>query len=291
MARKINSNIIRLPKVFSWPNLWHSSKNYTKLVMSDFIVKSYLKTELKRYGYEVFKFSIKRTFTKVFISMFTFNVKKRLTKKFKNSLFLKYDNFLHTMLLVSTSRFVFCLQRLLGCQVHLNFRFIKRQKSTLEYTLSLSNLTLLSNFFLKNYRYVSAGKKLLNKLEYAYNKVPLRKHLIRGLRIKISGPLRAPRQRRSQVMIRTFFGRIPTQVYKARISYINKTRVLKEGLVSVKFWMFKTLKFRRLLISKYLVRFIKKLYQQYKEKITKIRKLKKYFNKQYRRRNSFLYWF
>lgn len=248
MARKVNPTIIRIPFIQSWPSLWHSDVNYFSILHQDAFIRKYFKTQFRRYRIEVFKCVTKRSFNSLFITVFLFNVNSRANLQFKPFLFLRSFKLFRPLFDTEARRFSLAMRRLTGLpNVSVCFRTIRYQKPNLMNIVQTASPTLLSNYFFRRYKKMNSYKYILKSFRKIFAVAHKFKSNLKGLSLRIAGPVRAPRTRRSQTIRKTFFGTTPISTFANLIAYSVKVRRLSEGVVSLKLWLFRRLKYPRLL--------------------------------------------
>lgn len=238
MGHKINPNIIRLGILKNWGDLWFSDFSYNKLLLQDFFIRRYVKALFKPFGFQVLRVSIKKNIKGIYITIRVFNWNKRVS-----DMVLPY--LANIKWWFARRVFQNIIQRLMVGMFHLTgltnirFRFevIEWQTSSVDTLIEFSNPKLFANYIMRNHRRMYSGKKTLKILRSKFKDLPLHFSLLQGLRIHLSGPLKAPRQRRAQTYRYTFAGPVPLQTFSTNILYSVMSRVLSEGLVTTKIWV------------------------------------------------------
>jgi ribosomal protein S3 len=265
MARKINPIIVRIPFLKTWPSLWHGDFVYSNLLLADLFIKKYIKTEFRHYGVDVFECFIKRNFNRTFIVVYIFNTNSRANLQFKPFLFLRSFKLFRVVFDQEVSRLSQSLAKFLGSGlIHFNLRFIKYQKTNLKAIALSANPILLANYFARKYKRMNSVRFLFKSLKRIYSVLARKQFNFKGLKIRVAGPVRAPRTRRSLVFRKVFFGTTPIQTFANQISYVVRTRALSEGVVTAKFWMLKKLSARKLFDNSLFFTYMRKILVAYK---------------------------
>lgn len=240
MARKINPILIRAPFLRTWQSLWHSSYNYPILFQQELFLKKYLKTVFSKYSVYLVDLFVKRTFNCLFFTIVVFNKNSRSNTQFKPFLFLRKTKFLKVVLDQEIKRLTLTMLKLTGSsRIIFNFKFIKNQKSNIDTAIRLAKASLVQNFCLNLYAKMNSYGKILQTIKKSCNNLVGMKTNLKGIKIQISGPVRAPRTRRSQTIKALYFGTTPIATYGNFIDYSVKTRSLEEGVITMKLWIFK----------------------------------------------------
>jgi len=240
MARKINPKIIRIPYTQTWPSLWHSSVTYSSLLNQDFFIRKYLRFQLRKYRVELADCEIKRTFNTIFINAFIFNANFNANFQFTPFLFLRSYTFLLHIFYIETPHLIRAISGFFNStKVRINFQIIRNQKPNFRTIALTANPILLGNYFIKKYSRMNSFKHILKSFRGLYSSLRLEPFNLKGLKIRVSGPTRAPRTRRAQLIQKLYFGTTPIQTFSSLISYIVRTRALSEGVVTMRAWLYK----------------------------------------------------
>jgi len=240
MARKINPIGIRIPYLQTWPSLWHSSISYSSLMYQDLFIRKYVKAQFRRYRLDLAECQIKRTFNVLFISLFLFNTNVNANFQFKPFLFLRSYFLFRVLLDAEAARISGAIKRFFNVpKVRINFKIIKRQKPNFKEIALTANPILLNNYFIRRYSRMNSYKYILKSFRGLYGSLRLARFNLKGLKLRIAGPVRAPRTRRSQIIKKLYFGTTPLQTFSSLILYSLRTRALDEGVVTIRTWMYK----------------------------------------------------
>lgn len=240
MARKINPKIIRIPYTQTWPSLWHSSVTYSSLLYQDFFIRKYLRFQFRKYRVELADCEIKRTFNTIFITAFIFNANVNANFQFTPFLFLRSYTFLLHIFYIETPHLIKAISSFFNAtKVRINFQIIRNQKPNFKTVALTANPILLGNYFIKKYSRMNSFKHILKSFRGLYSSLRLEPFNLKGLKIRVSGPTRAPRTRRAQRIQKLYFGTTPIQTFSSLISYIVRTRSLSEGVVTMRAWLYK----------------------------------------------------
>jgi len=242
MAHKVNPIGIRLNLTRTWPSLWHSEYNYPVLLNLDFFFKKYLRDQFRLYGLDLAGFFIKRCANYSFISIFIFNTNPGVTTQFKRFLFLRHWHFFRVVLDLEIRRFLFAFYRASGLvNVRMRVRYIRYQRTNLKAIIWSSSPLLFANYFVKKYIKANSFKRIFKSFRSVYASALSAKLNVVGVKVKLSGPVKAPRTRRSQVVKALFRGAAPVQTFDKNVDYVVKTRSLREGTITLKVWFTKLL--------------------------------------------------
>jgi len=240
MARKINPTGIRIPYIQTWPGLWHSSNTYDSLLYQDLFIRKYIKTQFKKYRVDLANCEIKRTFNVTFISLFVFNVNFNANFQFKPFLFLRSYYFLKHILYIEAPHFIKAISQFFKvARIVLNFRIINKQKPNFRTIALTANPILLGNYFIRRYSRMNSFRYILKSFRGLYGSLRLERFNLKGLKIRVAGPTRAPRTRRAQIIKKLYFGTTPIQTFSSLILYVARTRALDEGVITMRAWLYK----------------------------------------------------
>jgi len=248
MGHRINPILARLPQLSIWSSLWYSKLNYYSLFYQDLFIKSYLKVELRRYGLILADCFIKRTYNSLFIDVFIINFNNRPNQQFKPFLYPRTSSFTKAVLKAESARWTFCLSQLSpNSLVKLFFRVLKFYKNNLRFIAVTANPILLGEYFIRRHKAMNSSKYILRSFKTIYKVISEKETLLEGLSTKVAGPIKAPRMRRALTLKNVFFGTTPLQTLSNFIFCYSLARVHSEGVVSIKFTVFKRIVESRLL--------------------------------------------
>jgi len=238
MGHRSNPNILRLGFLKNWSNLWFTGKTYYKLFHQDLFIRRYVKALFRIFGFQILRIGIKRNIKSIFVTVTVFNWNKKpselLTPYLANIKWWFADNVFH----VIVQRFAVAVYKLSGVvDVRMRLQYFHRQTSSIEKIIRFANPLLFAKYIIRNHRRMYSAKKSIKILRSTFKELPLNFSLIKGLRIQVSGPLKAPRQRRSQTYKYILAGPVPLQTFVVNTLYTVMSRVLSEGLVTTKIWM------------------------------------------------------
>jgi ribosomal protein S3 len=262
MSRKINPIGIRIPYTKTWPSLWHSSVTYSSLLYQDFFLRKYLKFQLRKYRVELAHCEVKRTLNTTFISLFVFNANVNANFQFKPFLFLRSYYLLKHIFYTETPHFIKAIQQFFGVtRVIFNFCIIRNQKPNFRTIALTANPILLGNYFMRKYTKMNSYRRILKSFRGLYSSLRLARFNLKGLKIRVAGPVRAPRTRRSQIIKKLYFGTTPIQTFSSLILYVARSRALDEGVVSMRAWLYKKTGDAETYKENYVYFFVKKIWK------------------------------
>src|SRR6185437_5500265 len=260
MGKKVNPNIIRVPKYKTWPYLWHSSYNYTSVLLQDIFIRKYLRHHFRQYKTIVASCVIKRSLTRLFIHVFLFNLNYSLNYQFKPYMFIRSYKLFRTLLDVDVPRLSYNISKMYNVgKVHFFFKFIKGQKPNFLTVALTADPVILGTYFVRKYTHMYAFKHILKTFKGLYGSLVQANFNLKGLRVQVSGPVGAPRNRMSKRIVKNFFGTTPLQTFCSLIAYSVKTRSLSEGVVTAKFWLYKKFPLADLINNKRLFLLVKNM--------------------------------
>src|SRR6185437_16025155 len=151
MGKKVNPNIIRVPKYKTWPYLWHSSYNYTSVLLQDIFIRKYLRHHFRQYKTIVASCVIKRSLTRLFIHVFLFNLNYSLNYQFKPYMFIRSYKLFRTLLDVDVPRLSYNISKMYNVgKVHFFFNSLKAKNLIFVLLLLLRTLLFLVLILLEN---------------------------------------------------------------------------------------------------------------------------------------------
>lgn len=238
MGHRSNPNILRLGLLRNWQHLWFAEDSYYKLLHQDLFIRRYVKALFRTFGFQILRVGIKRSIKSVFITVSVFNWNKKpseiLVPYLANIKWWFADNIFQ----VIAQRFNIAIYRLTGVvDIRLRLQLFRSQTSSVEKIIKFANPLLFAKYIIRNHRRMYSAKRSIKILKSSFKELPLNFSLIRGLRIQVAGPLKAPRQRRAQTYKYILAGPVPLQTFSVNTLYTVMSRVLSEGLVTTKIWM------------------------------------------------------
>lgn len=238
MGHRSNPNILRLGLLRNWQHLWFAKDSYYKLLHQDLFIRRYVKALFRTFGFQILRVGIKRNIKSVFITVSVFNWNKKpseiLVPYLANIKWWFADNIFQ----VIAQRFNIAIYRLTGVvDIRLRLQLFRSQTSSVEKIIKFANPLLFAKYIIRNHRRMYSAKRSIKILKSSFKELPLNFSLIRGLRIQVAGPLKAPRQRRAQTYKYILAGPVPLQTFSVNTLYTVMSRVLSEGLVTTKIWM------------------------------------------------------
>lgn len=265
MGQKTNPLFIRQKILRHWGNLWYTKHNYPFILHQDLFIKRYIKHQLRLIKLELLNIIIKRTIKGIFINIIVFNWNRAKSLKFKALQPISrwwFPSLAFRLLSSRLATAIFKLTKLTNVRFKVNI--IQDSKTAVYYLLTLAHPSLLANYVMGRQNRMFSAKRTLKILRAVSKKIPLANTLLRGLTLRVAGPLKAPRNRRAQVLKQTIFGTVPLQTFVTNILYAVASRSLHEGLVTVKIWMRKDMIAPKLLVRNILLKAL--------QNVTKIRK-------------------
>jgi hypothetical protein len=245
MTRSVNPIVIRLSTTKIWSNLWFSKYNYSDILNQDFFIKNYIRVQLKYYGIGVVNFNIKRSLNSIFITLTLFNCNFLNSHQFLYNFHISSISLIRSIFDYEVGRFSFSIYKLTGqSKVRFFIRTIKKQRYGLRAVLLSASPILLSKYFFMRYFKMGSYKPVLKVFKRIFNKPDVLENNtnIKGLKLLISGPIKAPRNRRSFLIKNIFFGSTPFQTFNNYVDFFVKSKSLSEGVVTAKFFFFKKIK-------------------------------------------------
>ena len=233
---------------------------YGTLLHQDFFIRKYLKTQFRKYRVDLVNCEIKRTFNTIFISAVVFNANVNANFQFKPFLFLRSYYFLKHIFYLEMPHFIKAIKTFFkATRVIFNFQIISKQKPNFKTVALTANPVLLGNYFIRRYSRMNSFRHILKSFRGLYGSLRLERFNLKGLKIRVAGPTRAPRTRRSQIIKKLYFGTTPVQTFSSLILYVARTRALSEGVVTMRAWLYKKTAQEEALKNKYVFFFCNKL--------------------------------
>ena len=267
MSHKITANLLRLNYSRLWPNTWCNNYLYGETLLQDLRINQLIKAAIKKTPFRLWGFRISRVKGSVFVFIqilfqdFIFYRDNPSAKLYKKTFVLQ-----NTEKEGLVENYSLYFENIFWAYANLSFIL----KTKLWKTLSINNsvvfyrflvfgiwrFNVFNSFFkafsLKNTdRLATEISKVFTKTRKrpfgrAFGivqsliryKAQLRSLGIKGFKIKVFGPISAPRNRRKKVIGRTV-GKLPITNFQSYVNYSSNTIVNKHGSFGVKIWIYK----------------------------------------------------
>lgn len=245
MTHLISPNLLRLHYSRLWSNKWCNDLNFSHLVVEDLRIKYMTVDFLKTLPIKVFNVKIIRTPKKIFlivqgmINPKRFKIQEDEKEEENEELVYIYSYFFSPLFELKKQIW----DSFSYPNVYIFYRFLffgwfrHKDFSKFLFLRNAKNFALLfSSFFKKKHR--KPIKRMLGLAKAFFRKKKLRFHKFFGAKVKLSGPLGAPRNRRHRI-VTLRFGAMPINSFQSYVEFYKTTAVNRFGSFGIKVWLFK----------------------------------------------------
>lgn len=245
MTHLINPNLLRIHYSRLWSNKWCNDLNFSHLVVEDLRMRYLAIDFFKTLPINVFDIKIIRVSKKIFLIVHgminprKFKIQEEGEEEESEKLVYIYSYFFLPLFELKKQ----ILDSFSYPDVHIFYRFLyfgwfrHKDFSKFLYLRNAKNLALLfSSSFRKKRR--KPIKHMLGLAKAFFKKKKLRFHKFYGAKVRLSGPLGAPRNRRHR-NVTLSFGDMPINSFQSYVEFYRTTAVNKFGSFGIKVWLFK----------------------------------------------------